>query len=243
MNADRRMRLWGLVAEHTQGGPATVGDVCAVAIRVCGVDRAAVTVMLPANPHETLWASDRVASELEELVFTLGEGPCVDARVGGPVLTADLAAPDCLARWPVFAPAAVQAGARAVFALPLQVGAIRLGVLDLYRAEPGGLDRERLADALVLADTVCALLLDEAHRDSSVPDGYWPEQVGGQHPVVHQATGMVLVQLGVSAAVALSRLRAYAFAHDRRLSEVAGDVVARRLRFQSDPEPGVEGGG
>jgi len=243
MNADRRMRLWNLVAEYTQGRPATVGDVCTVAISACGVDRAAVTVMLPANPHETLWASDQVASELEELVLTLGEGPCVDARAGGPVLAADLAAPDCLARWPVFAPAAVQAGARAVFALPLQVGAIRLGVLDLYRAQPGSLDRERLADALVLTDTVCALLLDEAHRDRSASDDYWPEQVGGQHPVVHQATGMVLVQLGVSAAVALSRLRAYAFAHDRRLSEVAGDVVARRLRFHPDPDLGTDGGG
>jgi hypothetical protein len=236
MNTDRRMRLWNLVAEHTHGGPATVADVCAVAISASGVDRGAVTVMLPANPHETLWASDQVASEVEELVLILGEGPCVDARAGGPMLIADLTAPDCLARWPFFAPAAVQAGARAVFVLPLQVGAIRLGFLDLYRAKPGGLDREQLADALVLADTVCALLLDEAHSDRSHRDGHWPEKVGGQHPVVHQATGMILVQLGVTAAVALSRLRAYAFAHDRRLSEVAGDVVARRLRFDPDAD-------
>jgi hypothetical protein len=86
----------------------------------------------------------------------------VDAFTGGSALVADLSTPDCLVRWPVFAPAALHAGVRAVFALPLQVGGIRLGVLDLYRAQSGDLDREQLADALLLADTACALLLDAA---------------------------------------------------------------------------------
>ena len=169
----------------------------------------------------------------------------MDAFAGGPALVADLTAPDCLARWPVFAPAAAQAGVRAVFALPLQVGAIRLGVMDLYRARPGDLDREQLADALVLADTACALLLDAAQRDRPRPDGRWPEQAGLQHPEVHQATGMIIVQLGVTAAVALIRLRAYAYAHDRRLRDVAGDVVARRLRFDpdTDDDDGEDRGG
>jgi hypothetical protein len=104
--------------------------------------------------------------------------------------------------------------------------------MDLYRAKPGDLNREQLADALVLADTTCALLLDAADR--SRLDGRQPAQAGLQHPEVHQATGMIIVQLGVSAAVALVRLRAYAYAHDRRLRDVAADVVARRLRFDSD---------
>jgi hypothetical protein len=155
--------------------------------------------------------------------------------LAGPVSVADLTVPDCLARWPVFAPAAAQAGVRAVFALPLQVGAIRLGVLSLSRAQPGDLDREQLADALVLADTACALLLDAAQTDGPRPDGHWPEQAVPQHPEVHQATGMIIVQLGVTAAVALIRLRAYAYAHDRRLRDVAADVVARRLRFHPTP--------
>jgi ANTAR domain len=158
----------------------------------------------------------------------------VDAHACGPALVADLTARDCLARWPMFAPAAVQIGVRAVFALPVQVGAIRLGVLDLYRAPPGDLDRQQLADALVLADTACALLLDEARIDESRANGHWPERAGPQHPEVHQATGMIIVQLGVTVAVAFIRLRAYAYAHDRRLSDVAQDVVARRLRFGVD---------
>jgi hypothetical protein len=239
MNAERRIRLWSLVAEHAQGGPVTVEHVCAAALSAAGVDHAAVTVVLSASPRETMYASDPVAAEVEELTLTLGEGPGVDACAGGPTLVADLTAPDFLARWPVFAPAAVHAGVRAVFALPLQVGGVRLGVLDLYRAGPGELDREQLADALLLADTACALLLDATpQRDRPRPNGGRPEPAGSPHPEVHQATGMITVQLGVSVAVALVRLRAYAYAHDRRLRDVAADVVARRLRFHPDTETG-----
>jgi hypothetical protein len=140
----------------------------------------------------------------------------------------------------VFAPAAIGAGACAVFALPLQVGGIRLGAIDLYRASPGELDREQLADALVLADTACALLLDAAPHDNPAPPGHSPEPVIPQHlqhPEVHQATGMLTVQLGTTAAIALTRLRAYAYAHDRRLRDVARDVVSRRLRLNPDDVP------
>jgi hypothetical protein len=237
------MRLWSLVVEHAHGGPVAVEHVCAAVMSAAGVDSAAVAVVLSATPRETMYASDQVASELEELTLTLGEGPCVDAFAGSPALIADLTAWQCLARWPVFAPAAANAGVRAVFALPLQVGAIRLGCMDLYRTQPGDLDREQLADALVLADTAFALLLDAARRDRPRADGRWPEQAGRQHPEVHQATGMITVQLGVTAAVALIRLRAYAYAHDRRLRDVAGDVVARRLRFDYDAAGGENHGG
>ena len=164
---------------------------------------------------------------MEELTTTLGEGPGCDALNGEPALCADLTEPAAQRRWPFFAPAAVAAGVGAAFALPLRVGGIRLGVLDLYRAAPGPLAADRLADTLVLTDTACALLLDGAVRPGADP----PEAMGLQHPEVHQATGMIIAQAGVSAAAALFRLRAYAYAHDHRLHDVAARVVARRLRF------------
>jgi hypothetical protein len=239
MSVQRRLRVWQLVVEQSRGRPVTVEHVCAAVIAATGVDGVAVAVALRASPREVLCASDPVVSEVEELTVTLGEGPGVEALEGGPVLVADMAALECESRWPIYAAAAMSAGVRAVFALPLRVGAIRLGVMDLYRAVPGSLDSEQLADALLLADTVCAILLDAADgRHPSRVNGSGPEQVGMRHPEVHQATGMLIVQLGVSAAVALIRLRAYAYAHDRRLVDVAGDVVARRLRFhpESDAE-------
>ena len=244
MDADRRVRLWSLVVECARGAPVGLGHVCEAVILAAKVDGVALAVAVSATPRETLYASGPVASVMEELALTLGEGPGVDALAGGLVLAADITDAEFVTRWPVFAPAAAQAGVRAVFGLPLQAGGIRQGVMDLYRSQPGGLDGEQLADALILADTACALLLDLAGQGQAgqalagqgpgraVQGG--PEPVGGQHPVVHQATGMLIVQLGVSAAVAMIRLRAYAYAHDRRLGDVAADVVARQLRFESE---------
>jgi len=238
---DRRVRLWSQILAYGNGRPVGVGDVCAAALATVGVDRAAVTVLLDATPRETVYASDQVTVDLQELTLTLGEGPGLAPPATGPVLVSDLATPESLVRWPVFAPAAVRAGVRAMFVLPLLVGAARLGVLDLYRGTPGGLRPEQLADALALAEMTATLLLDGADPAAPGAPRRWPERTAAQHPEVHQAIGMLTVQLGVSAAVALIRLRAYAYAHDRRLRDVAGDVVARRLRFAAESGTGTDG--
>lgn len=147
---------------------------------------------------------------------------------GQPVLASDLDQAAWVRRWPAFAPEALAAGARALFALPLQIGAARVGVMDLHRDAPGWLQGVELADALVFADATTQALLIEAHvRDvQDVPDLYQ-----GYHAVVHQATGMVKAQLNVGIAEALVRLRAYAYAEERPIEDVARDVVGRRLRF------------
>jgi hypothetical protein len=241
MGTDRKLRLWRLLSERGGSAAVDVSDVCAAAMTVVGVDGAGITLTLGTTPREPIHATGPLAAELEELAVTLGEGPTVDASAGTVILVGDVMTPEPLARWPAFAPAAASAGVRAVFALPLRIGAIRLGVLDLYRAVPGELDSEQLADALALADTACGLLLDAQERSVGHPDGGQPELARPQHPEVHQATGMLTVQLGVTAAVALIRLRAYAYSHERRLRDVARDVVARRLRFDfggsSDDDP------
>jgi hypothetical protein len=235
VSVNRRLDLWNLVVEQARGSPAAVGHVGDVVLAVAGVDAAAIAVTLAASPREMIYASNPVAASLEELTITLGQGPGIDAMTGTPTLAADLSEARCEARWPVFAPAATGLGVRAAFALPLQVGGIRLGVLDLYRASPGSLDQKQVADALLLADMACALLLDSATVGG---EGRRPEEASLQHPEVHQATGMLIAQIGVTAAVALVRLRAYAYAHDERLRDVAASVVARRLRFEHDPEIG-----
>lgn len=235
---DRVVRIWAQVARQSRGAPVSVAHVCAAAVAGVAADGAGVTVIAGDTARETVHATDAVAAVLEELQLTLGQGPCVDAHhEGGPVLAADLCLPENLARWPAFAPAALDSGARAVFALPLQVGAIRLGALDLYRTRPGGLSSHELADALVFAETVCMLLLDQAAgAQPDTAELAWQRDDPTVHQaVVHQATGMILVQLGVSAETAFARLRAYAYAENRRLVDVALDVVERRLRFTPEP--------
>jgi hypothetical protein len=131
-----------------------------------------------------------------------------------------------------FAGPAVAAGARAVFGFPLQIGSIRLGALNLYRDAPGPLTDDQFADALVVSSVIARAVLEfEAHT----PPGSIPREMEAGSDfrfVVHQASGMASVQLQIGVAEALIRLRAYAFAHERPLNDVAEDVVARRLRIE-----------
>ena len=130
-------------------------------------------------------------------------------------------------RWPIYAEAVMEAGVGAVFALPLQWGTINLGVLDLYRKAAGSLSRTQLLRRPSAADTAALLLL--GLRTDPGDEQAW-DQSWSSRAEIHQATGMVLAQLGVSATDAFARLRAHAFAEQRLLGDVARDVVARRLR-------------
>jgi hypothetical protein len=238
MNDHRAGQVWAQVGQQARGAPMSVAHVCAATMIGLGVDGAAATVMVSSAVGDVVHATDRAATELEEWQLALGQGPRVDAfTAGGPVLVADLGSPDYLTRWPVFTPAAMGSGARAMFALPLQIGAIRLGVLDLYRAHPGPLSPHELADALAFADFAGTLLLDVAAGTplDSAELAWQRDDPTAHQAEVHQATGMILVQLGISADAAFARLRAYAYAQDRRLGDVARDVVERRLRFEPDP--------
>jgi hypothetical protein len=215
-----------LVVAH---GPdvARLCDACVAGLPgVAGVGLAVMT-SLPAQ--QVRYASDPVSSRVEELQVVLGEGPCVEAFTQGrPVLASDLDDDSWLQRWPAFTPAAVSAGARALFALPLQVGSVRLGVMDLYRALPGVLTGDDLSEALAFADAATDLLLAE-----QLPGGQRAGSAAlfAHRAVVHQATGMISAQLGVPVAEALLRLRSHAYASEQGLDEIAREVVARRLRF------------
>jgi hypothetical protein len=224
----RRGRVWGLVAEQSvaRGGRVSAADVCAAVVPGVQVTGAWLSAALDAQAGHLMQATDEVGRQLADLQLTLGEGPLFDASASsGPVLASDLADGESGTRWPAFALAASTAGAAAVFAFPLVVGAIRAGVLGLYRDRPGPLSDFQLGDALVFADTATMLLLDSQDR---------PASLASYRAEVDQATGMLTEQLGVSITDAFVRLRAYAYVNDIQLADVARDIVARRLRLFPD---------
>ncbi|GHE70210.1 GAF domain-containing protein [Streptomyces capitiformicae] len=222
----------------------SVVDVCTAAVAALPVGGAGLSAMSrTAAASHPLCSTDDISEQLEELQLTLGEGPCMDAFVrGSAVLTPDLLTTELQDQWAVFAEAALEAGARAVFSLPLQKGAISPGVLDLYADIPTVLDAEELADALAFADLATLLLLDTRIDEAGAPTGGpMPdrgfEDLGAYRAEIDQASGILTVQLGVGIEEAFVRLRAYAYVQGRRLADVAADVVARRLRFSPDAEP------
>lgn len=235
--------LLDLDLQHV-GAPELATQICRACVTGTGVDGAAISLLTASVHRETLAATDTTATVLEDLQYTLGEGACIDAAVTGrPVLVSDIHDSALTARWPMFAAGvAEQTGARALFALPLQLGAINLGVLDLYRDRPGPLHGPALSDVVAATDTATLLLLGRHLAQSDPDDDAQSDPAPDRVPLfddraeVHEATGMILVQLDVPAQDAFVRLRAYAFARRRPLGEVARDVVARRLLFTEDME-------
>jgi hypothetical protein len=237
---NRLARIWGLVAEQAagHGGRVTAGDVCAAAVAAVDVTGAWLTAAPGAQAGHLMQVTDGVSEQLAELQLTLGEGPSLDvAAFGGPALASDLAERESGRRWPAFAPAACQAGAAAVFAFPLAIGAIQAGVLGLYRDRPGGLSDVQLGDVLLFADTATLLMLDAkaGELDGLGGPGGQQAELTGHRAEIDQATGMLTEQLNVGITEAFARLRAYAYAYDLRLADVARDIVARRLRLHAGP--------
>jgi len=243
MTGSRAGRIWGLVAAQAagRGERVSAADVCEAAVAAVGVTGAWLSAASGREAAHLMQVTDAVSEQLSELQLTLGEGPALDAYAsGGPVLASDLGAAETSGRWPVFAPAALQAGAAAIFMFPLQIGAIRAGVMGLYRVRPGSLSASELGDALSFADTATLLLLDSAGQTAGGPEAGTgpagqPEDLALHRAEIDQATGMLTEQLGVGITDAFARLRAYAYVNDLRLADVARDIVARRLRLRDGP--------
>ncbi|WP_328999283.1 ANTAR domain-containing protein [Kribbella sp. NBC_00709] len=187
---------------------------------------------------EPLLATDLEIGELDELQFEVGEGPSsLAAATSSPVLEADLAGVAAGRRWPGFAAAATDRGIRGAFAFPVTAGAAKLGVLTVYRREPGPLKGDQVADALVFADAIFVLALDHRQGVSADLDGVIETAFTARRAEVHQAAGRLASMQSISVTDALARLRAHAFSSGKSLHTVAIDVMADRLRLDADLAP------
>jgi hypothetical protein len=226
-------------AVSTPDRKKTADELCQACVDLLDVDGAALSLWLNGDARGTFGASGTMSRRLDELQFTFGEGPCVDAVSDGrPVLVDDLNAATDL-RWPAFKEAALDAGITAVFALPVRVAIIPFGALDLYRRRPGSLTDDELAGGIKAAELAALPLLDLIHTQAGtarVGEGVDPvDQLAALERVeVYQAVGMIMGSLDVTPTEAMARLRGYAFARGATASEVAWDIVERRLTLDED---------
>jgi GAF domain len=227
-------RLIALLDGQPDADPiARAQRLCELCVGIAGVT--GVTLAVFSEQHRsTVCATDEVSDRLEDLQLEFAEGPTVEAvRHGWPVLVPDLSG-ESESRWPWYAPAAVEAGARAVFVFPVQVGAIRLGALSLYRDSAGDLNEGQVKDARTLADAA-AVLLSIGHGADAAEAFVWAMNDRSRFRAeVHQAVGATTVDLAVDANQAFALLRAHAFAVGRPIAEVAADIMAKRLRLEPD---------
>jgi hypothetical protein len=206
-------------------------------LRALPVTGTAVSTIGDLLGTETVAASDATAARLDEMQFDLGEGPCWDAlRLRRPVLHPDLRAAKSTL-WPTFRHAVLEQDVGALFAFPLLVGPLQVGAVDLYSRRPMTLDVEQTRRASELADKTARQVLQYALASMVVEPG--DDDADDRNPysrkIVHQATGMVLAQLRISADDARLVIQAHAFANNRSMMEVAQDILDRRLDL-SDPD-------
>lgn len=236
-DTDRAARVASVIARHRRGS----GTFCSASAELLDIASTGLTLM-SARHNSPVCHSDERALALDDLQFSLGEGPSVDAFAGHqPISEPDLenARPS---RWPAFTASALELGTRGVFALPLNAGTRCIGVLTLYRDLAGSLSTEQEADSLVVADALAQSMLEIQSRTDTELLAVDLNDAARHRAEVHQAAGMIAVQLGVVVADAEARLRAHAYAVNRSVIDVARDIVERRLRLIDDGLPSESGG-
>jgi hypothetical protein len=254
MTAPDRMRAeLGASMTGASSALAAADQLCQACVSLLDVDGASISLMYEGTTRGTFGSSGELGRRLDELQFTYGEGPCLDAvRDGNPVLVPDFDDPAEL-RWPAFSEALLASGVCAVFAFPVAVARDHVGALDLFRRVRGSLTEVSLAGGLMAADLAALPLLDLMNADvdwdeaTQGVDG-WEQLSSLARVEVYQATGMIIAALGVGPAEALVRLRAQACARGVTASELAWAVLERResldsSAWQRDPgttkEPGL----
>ncbi|MGX6607215.1 GAF and ANTAR domain-containing protein [Micromonosporaceae bacterium Da 78-11] len=211
---------------------STVADVGRACLRALpGISGTAVAVLTGVDARRSVYTSDDVCARVEDAQFENGEGPCFQAfRTGIAVFVADPRDPPHLVSWPGYVPAALAAGAVAVAALPITAGGHCFAVLDLYRSTAGTFSEHEAGTAARFADAAGQALLRTAGSAADPDQGYAPDR----RDTVHQAVGMVMLQIGGNRHDALARLRAHAYATDTHLDDTADEVLGRRLSFTRD---------
>lgn len=212
---------------------------CETCVALFDVDAAAISLVFDGATNGTLGCSDEQARAYDEVQFTVGEGPCLESvALGAPVLVTDLA-DRTERRWPLYGPALLEMRIRGVYAIPVVVAGEYVGALDLFRALPGQLPAGELAGATLAAELAGIPVLDLLDHDLQAAvaepgSNAWVELAVLSRAEVSQATGMLVAQLGIEPADALLRLRAHAYATGRAATDVARDILERRLRLETD---------
>lgn len=218
---------------------AAADRLCAACVHLLDVDGAAISFAGGGTTQGTFGSSDQLSRTLDELQFTYGQGPCLDAVAERrPVLAPHLDAPG-EHRWPALTQAMLGHGVRAIFALPVAVASTPIGALDLYRRSSGPLGDVEMTGGMWAAGLAALPLLDLMASDTDWEkagdgQGSWDQLASLERVEVYQATGVIVAALDVSPADALVRLRAHAISHSLTASEVAYRILDRRLGVDQD---------
>ena len=171
--------------------------------------------------------SDERMRLLELFEIQGAQGPCLDAFSSGRAVQANAA--DSRVRWPVFAPKAFGTGFQVMCAVPLRVRTDVIGALNLFRGSDERFTGAEMEIAQAMAEMAAIGLIQErALRERNLLAAQLQAALNSR-VIIEQAKGMIAEYLTVTVDDAFKLLRNYAHYHNRKLSEVASDVVDRRI--------------
>jgi hypothetical protein len=228
VNAPNPNRL--AIAFARQAAPS---GLCTACVEVLDVTGAGITIM--GGDHAgPICVSDPGVASLEDLQYTIGQGPCRDAYHTGKAVHAPRLDAEAWDRWPSFVDLARASLIGAVFAYPLLVKGANVGVLTLYQRLEGELTKEQDHDSVELAEVLAETVLS---LQEDAPAGTLAPRIAETvqyRAEIYQAAGMTSIQLSIPVAEALVRIRAHAFANNQAVAEVAALIVTRELRIPND---------
>lgn len=222
---------------------------CAACVQLLDVDGASISYIGDGTMQGTFGSSGELSRTLDELQFTYGQGPCLEAvKECRPVLAPHLDGP-AEDRWPALTQAIIGHGINAIFALPVALASTPIGALDLFRRSSGPLDDAAMTGGMYAARLAALPLLDLMTADTDWQSaaegrGSWEQLESLERVEVYQATGMIIAALDLSPADALVRLRAHAISRGLTASDVAYRILSRRLVldpddwYEADRDPG-----
>jgi hypothetical protein len=228
-----------LAAVDGRRGNEAADRLCQACVVLFDVDAAAISIVFDGINKGTLGSSDEPARRYDEVQFIVGEGPCLETvATRAPVSIADLADPS-ETRWPAYGRVMLGYEVRGIHAMPVVVAGEYVGALDLFTYQPGSLNSTQLSGAVVAAELAGVPVLDLMSADLRAavdePDSSaWSDFNALSRVEVSQATGMLVAQLGIDPTEALVRLRAHAYATGRTATDVARDILDRRLSLEAD---------
>lgn len=220
------------IANPAEDRPLTsTGSMCAPFVADLEVSGASITVVSYGGRQSTVCVSDPVAARAETLQFELGDGPHWDALSSrAPVLATNLS-DTAETRWPLLSDGLRGLGIQATFAFPMLMGAALVGVVDLYSTTPRSVDKEFVAKASLHSGRVAMRAVQRALHSAADSTSEESPMAPALRREVHQATGMIIAQLDISATAAFARLQGHAFVTEQPIDRVAHDVVTGRLTF------------
>ncbi len=188
-----------------------------------GVSGSGLMVADEQNVLRYLISTDGPGRILEEVETEAGEGPCVDAFITNRVVASDDLATET--RWAAITPTVLRHGVRSVLGVPVHLGGVPVGSLDVYLDRAHAWDeseRQALLRYREVVGTILSTALTARHA------GQLADQLQyalDYRVVIERGVGYLMARDGVDAVRAFDRLRRAARANRLKIGEVAQQVL------------------